>query len=284
MKWIVGGRSAHAHTGGKPFDPALPCTVFVHGALGDHGVWALPARWFAHHGRSVLAVDLPGHALSEGPALASTEAMARWLLALLDAAGVERAAFVGHVALHAASLAPGRATQLVLVATAAPMPVPQALFDLARDDPQAAVARVAKYSLSPGAAERSSRRPASWLHASGLAGAMQRVWRAQGDVGLFATDFGACNADAGALAAAGAVRCPATVVVGEIDKMTRPQAAAALAERLNARVRRLPTGHMPMVEEPGALLQVLREALVTPVEGAPVLRHAARARRRASAG
>jgi hypothetical protein len=39
MKLDVDGRTAYAYTGGKPFDPALPCVVFVHGALHDHSVW-----------------------------------------------------------------------------------------------------------------------------------------------------------------------------------------------------------------------------------------------------
>ncbi|MBC8055376.1 MAG: alpha/beta fold hydrolase, partial [Rhizobiales bacterium] len=81
---------AYAYTGGKPFNAALPCIVFVHGALNDHSVWTLLARWFAHHGHGVLAVDLPGHGRSRGLPLQNVEALADWLLAVLDAAGVER--------------------------------------------------------------------------------------------------------------------------------------------------------------------------------------------------
>ena len=76
MKLHVNGASAYAYTGGKPFDPALPCIAFVHGASNDHSVFTLLARWFAHHGHSVLAVDLPGHLRSEGPLLGSVEALA----------------------------------------------------------------------------------------------------------------------------------------------------------------------------------------------------------------
>lgn len=271
MKLVVDGRQAYAYTGGKPFDAALPCVAFVHGALGDHGVWTLLARWFAHHGHAVLAVDLPGHARSAGPALASVDAMARWLLALLGAAGVARAALVGHsmgslVALRAAALAPERASRLVLIATAAPMPVPKALFDLARDEPEAAIARVAVNSLATTAAKPSYPGPGSWLH-GGLRAAMRRVWRAQGDAALFHTDFGACHAHADALADAALVRCPSTLMVGEFDQMTRPQAAALLAQRLNARVHRLASGHMPMQEQPDAVLALLREALAEPPQG-----------------
>ncbi|HEX7435496.1 MAG TPA: alpha/beta fold hydrolase [Caldimonas sp.] len=114
MNLIVDGaegpQRAYAYSGGKPFERELPAVVFVHGALHDHSVWTLLARWFAHHGHAVLAPDLPGHARSEGPPRASVEALAAWLLSLLDAAGVEKAALVGHsmgslVALEAAALA-----------------------------------------------------------------------------------------------------------------------------------------------------------------------------------
>jgi pimeloyl-ACP methyl ester carboxylesterase len=74
MKLDRDGREAYAYTGGKPFDPALPCVVLVHGALHDHSAWTLLARWFAHHGYGVLAVDLPGHGRSAGPPLPSVEA------------------------------------------------------------------------------------------------------------------------------------------------------------------------------------------------------------------
>ena len=144
MKLSVQGREAYAYTGGKPFDPSLPTIVFVHGAVNDHTVWTLLARWCAHHGHGVLAVDLPGHMRSAGPALKSVEAMADWVLALLDAAGVTQAAIAGHslgslVALEVASRAPGRITRLVMLGTCVPMPVPQLLLDLAKTDVHAAL-------------------------------------------------------------------------------------------------------------------------------------------------
>ena len=89
MKFDVQGRAAYAYTGGKPWADAERCVVFIHGALNDHSVWTLLARWYAHHGYRVLAVDQPGHGRSDGPPLPSVEALADWLLALLDAAGVD---------------------------------------------------------------------------------------------------------------------------------------------------------------------------------------------------
>jgi pimeloyl-ACP methyl ester carboxylesterase len=69
MELQVSGKRVYAATGGKAFDPTLPAIVFLHGAGCDHTVWALQTRWFAWHGRSVLAVDLPSHGRSDGPPL-----------------------------------------------------------------------------------------------------------------------------------------------------------------------------------------------------------------------
>ncbi len=96
MRLIVDGSETFVGTGGRDFDPALPAVVFLHGAGMDHTVWALLARAFAHHGFAVLAPDLPGHGHSAGEALSSIAALADWIAALIDAAGVGAARLVGH--------------------------------------------------------------------------------------------------------------------------------------------------------------------------------------------
>ena len=70
------GRNVHASTGGVAFDATKPVIVFLHGAGMDHTVWFLQSRWFAFRGRSVLALDFPGHGGSDGPTLSSIDAMA----------------------------------------------------------------------------------------------------------------------------------------------------------------------------------------------------------------
>ncbi len=265
MKLSVDGREAYAYTGGKPFDPALPCLMLVHGALNDHGVWNLLARWFAHHGHAVLAPDLPGHGRSAGPALASIEAMAAWLLALLDAAGVQRAALAGHsmgslAALAAAAQAPGRATRLVMLGTAYPMKVSPALLQAAREEPLRAIDQVVAWSHSTLAAKPSFPGPGSWLR-GGSRALMRRVLQAQGDAHLFHTDFAACNGYDSAAAAAARLACPVHLVLGSADRMTPPRAADELAALLKAQVHRVPTGHALMAEAPDAVLAALRRAL-----------------------
>lgn len=265
MKLVVDGREAYCYTGGRPFDPTLPCVVFVHGAMNDHGNFTLLARWFAHHGWSVLAPDLPGHMRSAGPALTSIEAMADWLLALLDTAGVKRAALTGHslgslVALEAAARAPERATRLVMLGTCVPMPVPQALLDLARSDVLAAIDRVVAFSFSTLAAKPSYPGPGVWLRGSARA-LMRQVQAAGGDPLLFHTDFSACNSYHDGLHAAHRVACPAHLVLAESDQMTLPRHASAVATALEATVDVVPGGHFLMQEQPDGVLNALRKAL-----------------------
>lgn len=260
-----GAARAYAYTGGKPFDAALPCVVFVHGALHDHSVWTLLARWFAHHGHAVLAVDLPGHGRSGGAPLADVEGLADWLIALLDAAGVARAAFVGHsmgslIALEAAGRAPDRASRLVMVGTAYPMKVSPALLATARETPLAAIDMVNAFSHAGFAAKPSAPGPGTWLHGANRA-LMRRVQAAQTGVNLFHHDFQACDRYAGGLDAAARVTCPAHLVLGERDQMTSPRQARELAQALHATVHTVPAGHALMSEAPDAVLAALRRAL-----------------------
>jgi pimeloyl-ACP methyl ester carboxylesterase len=265
MKLTVDGRTVYAYTGGKPFDPALPAIVFVHGALNDHSVWNLLARWFAHHGRTVLAVDLPGHMRSEGPPLASIEAIADWTIALLDAAGLRQAALAGHsmgslAALEAAARAPDRVTHLLMLGTCVPMPVPAALLELSLEDPLAAIERVVTYSFSTLAAKPSFPGPGAWIR-GGARSLMRLVLAHQGNAGLFHNDFAACDRYQGGLAAAEQVRCPATLVLAAQDQMTHPRGAREVAARLKATVSTVPGGHYLMAEQPDAVLNALRQAL-----------------------
>lgn len=270
MELVVDGRKAYAYTGGKAFDAALPCVVFIHGALHDHSVWNLLARWFAHHGHAVLAVDLPAHGRSDGPPLENVEALADWLLALLDAAGVREAAFVGHsmgslIALEAAARAPERATRLVMVGTAFPMKVSDALLTTARDTPLRAIDMVNAFSHSTFAAKPSFPGPGMWLHGSNRA-LMRRTQAGANREGawqgnLFEHDFRVCDAYTGGLEAAARVRCPATFVLGARDQMTPPRAAREIAAALKARITTIPAGHALMTEAPNDLIAAVRDAL-----------------------
>jgi pimeloyl-ACP methyl ester carboxylesterase len=95
MELAVSGRKAFAYTAAHALDPALRTVVFVHGAGLDHSWWGLQSRYFGYHGYNVLAVDLPAHGRSEGPALATIGGMAGWLKTILDEKELKCAVVVG---------------------------------------------------------------------------------------------------------------------------------------------------------------------------------------------
>ena len=73
MKFKVNNVEVFASTGGRPFDRNKPLIIFVHGSGLTHMTWVLQTRYFAFHGYSVLALDMPGHGLSSGESLKSIE-------------------------------------------------------------------------------------------------------------------------------------------------------------------------------------------------------------------
>jgi len=258
----VSGRAVYAYTGARAFDPALPTVVFVHGAANDHSVWALQSRYFAHHGRNVLAVDLPGHGRSEGTPLPSVEAIAGWLMALLDTLAIETAALVGHslgslAVLDATGRHPGRATRIALLGPSVPMPVSDALLDAAKRDDHAAFEMINGWSFSPADQLGGNRLPGVWMTGN----AMRLMERCR--PGLLHADLAACNGYATGLAAAENVRCPALLIIGGRDQMTLPKNARALAAALSDKrvVTISDCGHSLMTEAPDAVLDALREFL-----------------------
>jgi len=254
----VRGEAVYAYTGARTFDAAQPTMVFVHGAANDHSVWALQSRYFAHHGRNVLAVDLPGHGRSGGTALPSVEAIGDWIIDLLDAAGVKQAALVGHsmgslAALAAAGRHPGRVTRLALLGPAVPMPVSEMLLAAARANDHAAYELINGWSFSAGRALGGNTVPGMWLTGN----AMRLMERTR--PGVLAIDLEACNAYAGGLEAASAVRAPTLVVIAARDLMAPPKSAQGLIDALaDKRVVTLPDcGHALMAEQPDAVLDAL---------------------------
>jgi pimeloyl-ACP methyl ester carboxylesterase len=263
MRVDVAGRAAYAYTGSRAFERARASVVFVHGAANDHGVWALQSRYFAHHGRNVFALDLPGHGRSDGPPLASVGAIADWIMALLDVAGVEQASLVGHslgslAALESASKYPRRVARVALLGPSVPMPVSDVLLDAAKRDDHAAFEMINGWSFSPADQLGGNPWPGMWMTGN----AMRLMERSQ--PGVLHADLLACENYADGLAAGGKVRCPALVIMGERDQMALPRNAQALIATLaDKRVLTVPgCGHSLMAEAPDAVLDALREFLI----------------------
>jgi pimeloyl-ACP methyl ester carboxylesterase len=262
MRLDVDGEPVFAATGGRAFERQQPTVLFIHGAGMDHTVWALQTRYFAHHGRSVLAVDLPGHGRSGGAPLRSVEAMADWIPRVLDTADVAGAALVGHsmgalVALAAAAAAPARVRSLALIGVAERMPVHADLQEAAEDNRRLAPELVASWGHGRSGHVGGNPAPGLWM----MGGALTLLERAP--AGVLAADLAACSAYDGARAAAARVACPTLLLLGAADRMTPPSKAKPLGAAISgSRTVTLPeTGHMLMTERPDAVIDALREVI-----------------------
>ena len=270
MDLTVNGAQTYCYTGGKAFDPAKPTVVFIHGVLFDHSVWILQSRYMANHGWNVLAVDLPGHCRSEGEAPSSVEEAAGFIGALLDAAGVQKAALVGHswgslIAMEAAARLKDRVTHAVLVGTAFPMKVSAVLLDAALNDPEKGIQMINVFSRSTLAAPPSAHGPGTWVFGSSIA-LNRRVLRSNPKVNVFHRGFVACDRYAGGEAAMAALTCPVLFLLGAQDQMTQPKAAQGLVQAAKAagkavQVVSLPVGHYEMTETPDPVLFAIRDFL-----------------------
>lgn len=260
MDITVDGARIFAATGGRRFDAAQPVVLFIHGAGMDHTVWALQARYFAHHGRTVLALDLPGHGRSAGVPLGSIEKMAAWITRFLDAVGLRDAALVGHsmgalIALETAATASARMRALALLGVAERMPVHPELQAAADANQSLAPELVASWGHGRAGHVGGHPTPGLWM----MGGTLSLLDRA--DDSVLAADLAACNAYQGAAASAARVACPTLLLLGASDRMTPPAKAKPIGAAIRqARTVVLPdTGHMLMTERPDAVTDALRD-------------------------
>ena len=215
-----------AATGGRPFDAAAAggrCSSTAPAWTTRSG--RLQTRYFAHHGRSVLAVDLPGHGRSDGTPLHAIADLASWIVRLLDAAAVQSAALVGHsmgalIALEAAAAATARVRSLALLGVAERMPVHPDLQSAADGNRRLAPELVASWGHGRSGHLGGNPAPGLWM----MGGSLQLLERAP--AGVLAADLAACNAYDGALAAAARDRLPDAVAAGR----PRPHDSAGQSE------------------------------------------------------
>ncbi|HJQ55771.1 MAG TPA: alpha/beta hydrolase [Vineibacter sp.] len=255
----VDGHPVFATTGGVAFDPARPAVVFLHGAGFDRTVWRLQTRWFAHHGRSVLAVDFPGHGRSGGTPLPSVAAMADWTIRLLDAAGLRQAALVGHsmgglVALDAAGRYPERVRALGLCGIAGAMPVHPEMLESAKAGTAKVRELMTFWGLGRAHQVGGMVSPGVWLTRESLA-VLDRA-----APGVIHNDLAACNVYKDAPARAAQVACPTAFVCGDADQMTPAAKCQPLVAAIGGSALAVlkACGHFMMVERPDETLDALK--------------------------
>ena len=222
----------------------MTATVFVHGAGLSSSCWTYQTRFFADS----VAVDLPGHGESDGPAFVSISDYARWLGEDIRRSGPAPVTLIGHsmgslVALETAAHNPDMVARLVLIGTSATMQVNPDLLEAARARDASAAAMVIKWTL-PSASGYG--RPKKWLLA--ISDDLMNTAAS----GVMASDLTACSEYTEAIAMAERVRCPVLLVLGENDRMTPPPGAQPLAAAItDARIVVIEkVGHMLQLEKP----------------------------------
>lgn len=215
--------------------------IFVHGAGLDARSWRYQTSFFAESG----AVDLPGHGTSTEEANASVAGYADWLEQHIRTLSPGPVTLVGHslgslIVLETAARNPDFVDRVVLVATATTMPVHRELLARAEARDAEAAAMVMKWSLR----EPGYGRPKPWVEE------IRSAFVTAAENGVLAKDLNACNTYAGAVEAAAALQCPALLILGERDVMTKPAAAQPLAAAFeDARIVMIEgAGHMLPLE------------------------------------
>ncbi len=259
MNLKVDNRAVFATTGGTDFDPVKAAVIFLHGAGFDRTVWRLQTRWFGHHGRSVLAVDFPAHGRSDGPALTSVADMADWTAKLIAAAGLERAALVGHsmgalVALDCAARHPDKVRAIALCGVAVEMPVHPEMLESAKANTLKVQELMTFWGIGNALHKGGMVSPGLWLRRESLA------VLSGNKPDVIHSDLAACNDYKDAPQRAAAVKCPAVLVLGDGDLMTPAAKAKPLAAAIAGAqaVVLKDSGHFMMVERPDETLEALK--------------------------
>ena len=259
MKFQVNSKEVFASTGGQPFDKNKPLLIFVHGSGLSHITWVLQTRYFAFHGYSVLAIDLPGHGDSDGPPLKSIEDMADWVSDVISSVGYNEASLIGHsqgclVLLECASRYPEKIKSLSLMGGAGAIPMNPELLSLAEDGNPKAVELMMDWAHGPGG--HFGGHPVLGLHLINLGATIVK----NGSVKVLGVDFRACDNYKNGFEAAKNVKCPTLNILGDKDKMCPLKEGKRLADAIdNSEVEIIKNcGHMILLEEADQALAALK--------------------------
>ncbi len=245
------------HWNGIAFSKATPL-ILIHGAGGQAMDWpyewreralALSAlglgprtapRWINE--RAVLACDLPGHGSAADTAPADTvEAYARAVAEQLAVIAAQPAIVCGHsmggaIALELARRFPEKVAAIVVLGSAARLPVTPAILDGLQSDFAGTVAMIVKFCWA--------RETGPFYRTVG-----QRRMHAAGAATVHG-DFLACSRF-DAQPWAGELKHPALVLSGSADRMVPADASRALADQL-------PNGSFALIDDAGHFFHVER--------------------------
>ena len=265
MKFKVNNDEIFASTGGRPIDKNKPLIIFVHGSGLTHMCWVLQTRYFAFHGYSVLAIDLPGHGLSEGKSLKSIEDMADWIRDVIDAVGFNEASLVGHsqgclVTVECASRYPEKIKTLSLIGGAGAIPMNPELLTLAEKGDSKAVNLMMDWAHGPSG--HLGGHPVPGLYHINIGSMLIHSKEIQNTLGV---DFRACDNYKNGFEAAKKLSLPTVNILADKDKMCPIKEGKKLADSIkDCELHVIDNcGHMMLLEEADKTLNVLRKFITT---------------------
>tara|TARA_Y100000590_G_scaffold365117_1_gene423848 strand:+ start:345 stop:1169 length:825 start_codon:yes stop_codon:yes gene_type:complete len=265
MKFKVDNNEVFASTGGRPFDKNKPLIIFVHGSGLTHMTWVLQTRYFAFHGYSVLALDLPGHGLSSGESLKSIEEMSDWLSKVIDAVGYKEASLVGHsqgclVTIECASKYSNKIKTLSLIGGAGAIPMNPELLSLAENNDPKAVDLMMDWAHGP--AGHFGGHPVPGLYHINTGTMLAKTRTIKNTLGV---DFRACDNYKNGFEAAKKIKIPTLSILATDDKMCPVKEGKKLADLIEgSQVDIIDNcGHMMLLEEADRVLAVLKKFITS---------------------
>src|SRR4051794_19472904 len=274
-----------------------PEVVFVHGLAGSWQNWLENMPHFAAAGHRVIAFDLPGFGGSEAPReKISIPGYGRLVDTLLDRLEVGPAVLIGNsmggfIAAEVAIQYPARVRRLVLVSAAG------LTVEYQRNEPVLGALRVGRRLLVAwggflGArSDAIARRPRARrmlmrlvVHDADRIPAPLIAEQVRGARNSGFVDALDALTDYPIRARLGAIRCPTLIVWGVEDRLI-PVRDAAEFERLIPGSRKVvwrETGHLAMLERPGAFNALVEDFLAEGGEDGSRVRRGGRTRRRRS--
>lgn len=231
----------------------LPPLLLIHGAGGSHLSWPHEIRRLP--GRTVYALDLPGHGKSDAFGEQTISAYATHVLSWMEAVGQYRAFIVGHsmggaIALNIAASNPTRVAGLGLLGLGSPFEVPHDILENLTNPAMvsAALNQIKALSFSPDSPPR----------------LVEQVFKRLIEVrpSVLRGDFLACARFDMRLVLE-QVQHPTLIIAGARDLMTPLRYAQLLSKKIpGAELRVIPqAGHLFMLEHPRETAEFLQAFL-----------------------
>ncbi|MBI9085271.1 MAG: alpha/beta fold hydrolase [Desulfobacterales bacterium] len=244
--------------GNWPPDPTKPTLLFIHGSGEDRILWHRQVDALAEVANTV-AMDLPGHGRSDGPAAADVAAYTETVAKFISAAQLPRPipcglSIGGAIAQHLLIEYPDRVAAGVLINTGARLRVMPAIFETIEKDYAGFVGMLEQIGASP-------KTDAAVLEP------LTRVTAAC-PPSVTAGDFHACD-NFDVMARLCEIRHPVLVISAADDTLTPPKYGDFLEKQIAGarRAHILDAGHLAPVEQPEAVNAAISSFLADIVDG-----------------